>query len=228
MNRKGALYKTRSFELDVKSVAESGIFTGYGSVFGVVDSYSEVVAPGAFKNSLAQLAAKGRSLPILWQHRTGEPIGAWTSLKEDGHGLLGDGELWLDDAQYARIAYKGMQSKSITGLSIGYYVIKSSYNEKTGIRTLEELDLVEVSIVTVPANDEARIDSIKSRIAHGSLPDMPDFEKFLHEAGFSKHQAAQIANRGLKQLLQNEPDNDSASELAALLQHTSNFSLPIL
>jgi len=228
MHRKGAAYKTRAFELDVKSVADSGKFTGYGSVFGVVDSYGEVVAPGAFEKSLADLAAKGRSLPILWQHRTGEPIGSWTSLKEDNRGLLGDGDLWLDDAQYARIAYKGMQSKSITGLSIGYYVIKASYNEKTGIRTLEELDLVEVSIVTVPANDEARIDAIKSHIAHGNLPALSDFERFLREAGFSKTQATVIANRGLKHLLRSESDSDDTNDLATLLQHASAFSLPSL
>ena len=218
--------KIRGFDLDVKAVAVDGTFTGYGSVFGVVDSYNEVVAPGAFANSLATLAEKGRSLPVLWQHRTGEPIGAWTSLKEDGRGLLGSGALWLNEAPNARVAYKGMESKAITGLSIGYYVIKSSYNEKTGIRTLEELDLVECSIVTVPANDEARIDSIKARIAHGALPSLPDFEKLLREAGFSKTQSAVIANRGLAHLLRSESDSDNAAQLAPLIAQANGFSLP--
>lgn len=218
--------KIRGFDLDVKAVAADGTFTGYGSVFGVVDSYNEVVAPGAFANSLAALAEKGRSLPVLWQHRTGEPIGAWTSLKEDGRGLLGSGALWLAEAPNARVAYKGMESKAITGLSIGYYVLKSSYNEKTGIRTLEELDLVECSIVTVPANDEARIDSIKARIAHGALPSLPDFEKLLREAGFSKNQSAVIANRGLAHLLRSESDSDNAAQLAPLIAQANGFSLP--
>ena len=229
MKRKSsAAMKIRGFDLDVKAVAVDGTFTGYGSVFGVVDSYNEVVAPGAFANSLATLAEKGRSLPVLWQHRTGEPIGAWTSLKEDGRGLLGSGALWLNEAPNARVAYKGMESKAITGLSIGYYVIKSSYNEKTGIRTLEELDLVECSIVTVPANDEARIDSIKARIAHGALPSLPDFEKLLREAGFSKTQSAVIANRGLAHLLRSESDSDSdnAAQLAPLIAQANGFSLP--
>lgn len=228
MIRKNAAFKTRTFDLDVKAVAESGTFTGYGSVFGVVDSYGEVVAPGAFKNSLAALAEKGRSLPVLWQHRTWEPIGDWTSLKEDDHGLQGEGCLWLEDAINARVAYRGMKSKSITGLSIGYYVIRASYNEKTGIRTLEELELVEVSIVTVPANDDARIDAIKSQIAHGTLPQLSDFEKFLREAGFSKTQATVIANRGLKHLLQSESASTDANELAALTAQIGNFSLPRL
>lgn len=227
MNRKNAAFKIRSFDLDVKAVSESGVFTGYGSVFGVVDSYNEVVAPGAFKASLEELAASGRAIPILWQHRTGEPIGAWTSLKEDARGLLGDGDLWLDEAPYARLAYKGMQTKTITGLSIGYYVRRSSYDEKTGIRTLLELELVEISIVTTPANDDARVETIKSRIARGDLPDVSDFEEFLVGAGFSKSQSAVIANRGLKHLHRSDAGADEKSDIAALVQQANKFSLPI-
>jgi uncharacterized protein len=231
MHHKNTHMKIRGFDLDVKSVAEDGTFTGYGSVFNVIDSYNEVVAAGAFKNSLMTLVEKGRSLPILWQHRTGEPIGAWESLKEDAHGLLGKGTLWLEGASNARIAYKGMQSRAITGLSIGYYVKASSYNETTGIRTLEEVELVECSIVTVPANDEARINTIKAHIAHGLLPNLPDFEKLLREAGFSKTQAAVIANRGLKHLLRNESDSventsDFANLIAPLIQQSNEFTLP--
>ncbi|HID8755341.1 TPA: HK97 family phage prohead protease, partial [Klebsiella pneumoniae] len=73
--------------------------------------------------------------------------------------------------------------RAITGLSIGYYVRESNYDEKTRIRTLTKLDLVEISIVTVPANDDARIDVIKSKLSHGDLPSLPEFEKFLREAG---------------------------------------------
>lgn len=228
MKHKSAAYKVRSFDLDIKAVTEKGTFTGYGSVFGVVDSYNEVVAPGAFKSSLDELAASGRSLPILWQHRSGEPIGSWSNLKEDAHGLYGDGELWMDEAAYARVAYRGMATRSITGLSIGYYVRRSSYDEKTGIRTLLEVELVEISIVTTPANDEARVDAIKSRIAHGGLPDLPDFEKFLREAGFSKSQSAVIANRGLKHLLGSESHSDDASSLAAVVQQANSFILPTI
>lgn len=230
MNHKSAAFKTRAFEWDTKAVSDDGLFSGYGSVFDVVDSYNEVVAPGAFTNSLAELKAKGRALPILWQHRTGDPIGDWQAMSEDSIGLKGEGALWLEDAPYARIAYRGMKSRAITGLSIGYYVLKSSYNEKTWIRTLEEVELVECSIVTVPANDEARIDAIKARIAHGALPDLPDFEKLLREAGFSKTQAAVIANRGLKHLLRSESASDSASEkaahLAPLIAQANAFCLP--
>ena len=213
----------------IKAVSEDGLFSGYGSVFGVVDSYNEVVAPGAFLESIEDARAKNRTFPVLWQHRTGEPIGSWdiNSLKEDDYGLLGAGELWLADAPYARIAYRGMQTRSITGLSIGYYVRESTFDEKTRIRTLTKLDLIEISIVTVPANDEARTDTIKSKLAQGGLPSMPEFELLLREAGFSKSQSAVIANRGLQHLLRSESESDLAAiEIVEALKSRPTLSLP--
>lgn len=219
MNRKSASIQYRAFDYEVKAVNEKGLFSGYASVFGVLDSYNEIVAPGAFIESLAQTRAKSRSLPILWQHRTAEPIGDWKmeSLKEDSHGLIGDGALWLEDAPYARIAHRGMSTRSITGLSIGYYVRDSAFDEKTRIRTLRQLDLVEISIVTTPANDDARVDMVKSKLAHGGLPSLPEFEQLLREAGFSKTQAAVIANRGLKHLLHRGEPGGQSGEVASLL-----------
>lgn len=210
----------RSFDYDVKAANDDGTFSGYGSVFGVIDSYNEIVAPGAFAASLAETKGKGRSLPVLWQHRSGEPIGDWdmSTLIEDSYGLKGDGQLWLEEAPYARIAHRGMKSRAITGLSIGYFVRDESYDQKTGIVTLKRLDLVEISIVTTPANDEARIDAIKAKLAHGGLPSLPEFEHYLREAGFSKTQATVIAGRGLKHLLErSDSARDTATDVAKAL-----------
>ncbi len=228
MKHKAAAMQIRSFDYEVKAVSDDGLFSGYGSVFGNVDSYGEVVVPGAFADSLAETRAKGRTFPTLWQHRSGEPIGNWDmdSLKEDDHGLFGSGNLWLEDAPYAKLAYRGMQTKSITGLSIGYYVRESNFDEKTRIRTLEKLDLIEISIVTNPANEDARIDAVKAMIAHGTLPSLKEFEQILREAGFSKSQSAVIANRGLSHLLRSESEGKANTE--ALIKQIEGFSLPKL
>lgn len=208
MRHKSTAMQVRSFDYQVKAVSDDGLFSGYGSVFGNVDSYNEVVASGAFADSLAETRSKGRTFPVLWQHRSGEPIGNWDieSLKEDDHGLFGKGELWLDEAPYAKVAYRGMQSKSITGLSIGYYVREDSFDEKTRIRTLKRVDLVEISVVTAPANDDARIDAVKAIIAQGGLPSLKEFEQILRESGFSRSQSTIIANRGLAHLLQSDSE----------------------
>ena len=49
MYRKNAAMKVKAFDFDIKAVNDDGLFSGYGSVFGVVDSYNEIVAPGAGK-----------------------------------------------------------------------------------------------------------------------------------------------------------------------------------
>lgn len=230
MHFKHANLKVRDFDLEVKSVGDDGKFSGYGSVFGVVDSYQEIVAPGAFTESLGDLRAKGRPVPVLWQHRSSSPIGIWDSLSEDAKGLYGDGRLLIGDVSQAKEAHALMKAGAVSGLSIGYWVRESSFDEKTGIRTLTKLDLVEISLVTFPANDDARIDAVKMKLAHGGLPTLPEFEGVLREAGFSKTQAAVIANRGLKHLLdRSESEGAGDTEAAkALIQHLGSFSLPTL
>jgi HK97 family phage prohead protease len=224
--------KVRDFDLSIKAstVADDGTFEGYGSVFGVVDSYNEVVAPGAFTESLAELAAKGRTVPVLWQHRQDQPIGVYEAITEDDTGLLVKGRLLIAEVAQAKEAHALMKAGAVTGLSIGYWVRASSYDEKTGIRTLEKLDLVEVSLVTFPANDDARVEAVKFKLAHGQLPNIREFEKLLREAGFSKSQAKVVASHGLSELLQREAEGDPATKeaLSALSHELASFSLPSL
>lgn len=219
-------YLTKSVELELKSLTDEGKFSGYGSVFGNVDKGGDVVEAGAFGKSLDTWRKSGRTVPVLWQHKTDEPIGSWDDLKEDNHGLLGDANLWLEDAPYARIAQKGMKSKTITGLSIGYRIKRDSFDKKTGITTLHELDLVEISVVTNPMNDAARVADVKSMIEAGTLPTLREFEEFLRDAGgFSKSQAEKIATHGLQQLLRGDPGSAKGDEVA--LRALREFQLSI-
>lgn len=217
-------YLTKSVELEVKSLSDTGQFTGYGSVFNVVDKGGDIVMPGAFEDSLKTWKKSGRQVPVLWQHQTDQPIGSWPDLKEDDHGLLGDAELWLEEAPYARLAHKGMKTKTITGLSIGYRVKEHSIDADTGVYSLQKLDLVEISVVTNPMNDDARVADVKSMIKSGGLPTLREFEDFLREAGFTKSQAVAVANGGLSKLLRGEPGNAKGDE-AELLRMLREYKL---
>lgn len=223
MKRKdsGAL-QHKTFAFKTEDVKEDGTFSGYGSVFGNIDSYRDIVEPGAFAESLKMLKASGDPLPALWQHNPNWPIGGYTDLKEDSRGLLVTGFLLKDEVQQAREAYALMKARIVKGLSIGYYVIDDTYNEKTNITHLKTLDLREISPVTFPANTAAQVDSVKSAMSlmlkTGQLPGIKDFEDFLREAGFSKTQAVAIANGGLVKLLRGEPGNDSGDEILAALR----------
>lgn len=217
MQRKDRSLKHKEFAFKADTVNDDGSFTGYASVFGTVDSYREIVAPGAFLESLKAIKASGDPLPALWQHRSAEPVGGYDVLEEDERGLKVSGWLLKDEIEKAREAYALMKRRVVKGLSIGYYVLEDSFNEKDRVRTLKKLDLVEISIVTFPANPDAQIDSIKSKLAHGALPTLPQFEQLLREAGFSKSQAAVIANRGLKHLLLRSESGSERGEIADLI-----------
>lgn len=223
MKRKDAgilLHKNFAFKAD--SVAEDGTFTGYGSVFGNVDSYKEIVVPGAFSKSLKDIRDSGDPLPMLWNHKSDEPIGGYTSLEEDARGLKVSGFIMINDVARAREVHALMKRRVVKGLSIGYYTIASSYNEKTDVRSLIELDLREVSPVTFPANVEAEVESVKSAIAgilqRGQLPGIKQFEELLREVGFSKSQAAAVANGGLSKLSRSESGGEKGDEILAALR----------
>ncbi len=87
--------KTRDFAFELKSLQSDGVFEGYGSVFGAVDSYDEIVAPGAFSETLATHKAQGTLPALLWQHRSGERCGVYTGMYEDNIGRIVFGQLAL-------------------------------------------------------------------------------------------------------------------------------------
>jgi uncharacterized protein len=212
----------KHFAFKAESVNDDGTFSGYGSVFGNVDSYDEIVAPGAFAKSLETIKAAGDPLPVLWQHNPNEPIGGYSALDEDEYGLKVSGFLLKDTVAKAAEAYSLMKARVVKGLSIGYYVRADSFDQKTGIRTLNELDLREISVVTFPANEAAQIENVKAAIGvmlkAGQLPSLRIFEEFLREAGFSKSQAVAIANGGLQALSRGEPGSEKGEDLLAALR----------
>lgn len=196
---------------------EPGTFEGYGSVFGVLDCYNDIVAPGAFTDSLAATAAAGRTVPVLWQHKMSSPIGVYTSLEQDQIGLKVAGKLAVPDVQKANEALALMKMGAITDMSIGYYTRAASMDEKTGINTLTKLDLVEVSLVTLGANPSAQISAVKSRIESGDFLTFREFEELLREQGFSRSAAADIADRGYKSYAARESADKTAAELLSIL-----------
>src|SRR5574343_542957 len=164
---------------EVKTVDDNGTFTGYGSIFGVVDSYYDVVAPGAFTDSLQALAAQNKKPAMLWQHRSAEPIGVYPVMKEDGVVLYLEGKLTMQVARAVE-AHALLKDGAISGLSIGFVTREDSYDRATGIRTLKRVDLWEVSLVTFPANDAARITGVKAQLAE--IQSIRDAEAWLRDA----------------------------------------------
>lgn len=196
--------------LQVKSVSDAGVVVGYGSTFGgEPDSYGDIIEKGAFADSLAEHRKNGTMPLMLWGHNASDvPIGDWTEAKEDDRGLYLEGKIDLEDPLGARV-HRAMKRGSVKGLSIGFDVKSKRFDEdKPGIRFLEKLGLWEVSPVNFPANTNAQLVSVKNIRADG-LPSLPEFERFLREAGFSKSEATAITSKGLTHLLRSESGSDT-------------------
>lgn len=201
-------------QLKIKSVSETGEFSGYGSVFGVKDSYQDIVIKGAFNKSLATWAEKGVLPALLWQHDTAEPIGVYTKMEEDENGLYVEGRLLIDDDPLAKRAHAHLKAGSLSGLSIGYNLKDYEYDREKEAFILKEIDLWEVSLVTFPSNDQARIDDVKHALNVGEIPSPRDFEKALRDVGLSQNQAKRLMADGYKGL--RDVDQDGTRLLETL------------
>ena len=208
--------KRLDISFEIKSISDSGAFTGYGSVFGVKDSYSDIVIKGAFTNSLNQWKEKGRLPALLWQHKTDEPIGYYTKMVEDDNGLYVEGQLLIDDDPLAKRAYAHMKAKSLSGLSIGYVLNDYDYDSEKGAFILRDIDLWEVSVVTFPANDEARIDNVKSIFESGDIPPPKEIERVLRDVGLSRTQSKAFMAEGYSSLKQRDVSNSEENALNIL------------
>ncbi|QYO77943.1 HK97 family phage prohead protease [Devosia salina] len=130
-----------------------GRFAGYASVFSRLDSGGDIVLPGAFAKSLVR--RRGR-IRLLFQHDPKEPVGTWESMGEDSHGLFVTGRL-VPGVPRSDALKRLIGNGALDGLSIGFRTVKAS--RRDGNRLLHEIDLYEVSIVTFPMMEEARIAS---------------------------------------------------------------------
>ena len=198
-----------SFE--IKEVSSSGTFCGYGSVYSVIDQGDDIVMPGAFTKSLADLYIKKQMPAMLWQHRVAEPIGAYTSVKDDESGLFVEGKLALKTQRGAE-AFELMQMKAISGLSIGFITNDADFNAKTGIRTIKSADLYEISLVTFPMNDAARVSAVKSI---SEIGDLTSAENYLRDAGGLSRREAKTFISTLKALSLRKA-GDESEELKAI------------
>lgn len=187
----------RAYRLDIKAVGDDGTVEGYGSVFGVKDSYDDVIAGGAFSTSLAAHKAEGTMPAMLWQHDSDQPIGCWSDMTEDSKGLKVKGLLALDTVR-GKEAHALLKMGALNGLSIGFVSKQWAYDRDTDVRTLTEIDLWEVSLVTFPANGKARITSIKGVVNEITKPS--DAERWLRDAApdVSKSDATAFVSRVMR------------------------------
>lgn len=222
MNRLACLL--REVKLASAESAEAMTFSGYGAVFGNVDSYGDVIEPGAFSAFLADVKNGKQNWPAMLSQHGGwgmnaddmTPVGVWTEIAEDGTGLKVTGKLAETPRGKELYALMKMEPRpAIDGMSIGYIAKEWEPRSKPDDprRKLKRIDLIEISPVTFPANGKARVASVKSL---EELSSMSEIETFLREAGgFSRNEAKALIAR-IKSASPRDAEDDLAQLTAAL------------
>jgi Escherichia/Staphylococcus phage prohead protease len=183
----GTMNQQLDVKLEIKALSKRE-FEGHGSTFGNVDLGDDIVMPGAFKRSLAE-HRKGGVLPqMFWMHRPEQVPGKWLEMQEDSKGLLVKGvlaETPLGDEMHTLL-----QMKAVRGLSIGFRTKDQDF-DKDGHRLLKEVDLWEVSLVSLAMNPLAQVSAMKSRLSSDGeyVPTEREFEQRLREVGCSRNVA---------------------------------------
>lgn len=118
---------------------------GHASLWGVADLNGDVVAKGAFADSLARTGAAG--VRMLHQHEERAVVGVWDEMVEDERGLFVRGRIF-DWSAEARFAQALSRAGALDGLSIGFRTAKARRDGR--LRVQSRVELWEVSLVTFP------------------------------------------------------------------------------
>lgn len=215
-------HKVLHRRMEIKSVNEDGVFSGYASVFGNVDLGGDIVERGAFSRADMELTKDGM-IRICDHHSLRSIIGK-ASVEQDDVGLAFEGQLLLGLAA-AREAHIKMKAHVLDGMSIGYESLEDEMMN-SGVRKLKRLKLMEISVVTFGMNPLARIEAVKERARQ--CTNIREYESLLREeCGFSNSQAKLLASGGWK-ALQQARDESGAEEgdaaLDGLLSYVKSIS----
>jgi HK97 family phage prohead protease len=194
------------------SNAAQGAFAGLASTFGL-DRQGDMIEPGAFDATLADWSTRNFAIPLLWQHDQGQPLGAISTASAAADGLRVSGQIVTTTPGGAHAHALAMAGS--LSMSIGYTVPAGKARTVNGVRHLSAIDLHEISLVSVPANPDARITEIKSAAQCRSIR---EFEALARDAlGLSSRDAKAVASKAWP-VLQRDADG----------QHRDGGSLEIV
>lgn len=139
------------------SAADGGDISGIAWPFATPDRVGDVIEKGAF-------ASASLPLPMLFGHDMNDPIGVWETAVEEEDGLHMKGRLLVEDVERAREVRALVRAGAVRGLSIGF-INRKSFPRTGGGRTIKKLELMEVSLVTIPSHPGARVTSAKDAVS---------------------------------------------------------------
>lgn len=225
IENKKIIYMGKSFPFELSETKEItkdnkqyGIIKGYASTYGNRDRGGDIIAEGAFKNSIERHKKTNRPIRMLFQHDTQQIIGGYPidDVIDDTHGLFVTGKINLD-TQKGKEAYALAKQGVLTDLSIGFSVNEDGYDADTDSRVFKDLELWEISPVSEPMNPQANIVSVKNKVVKEDkefpqIESMKDVESCLKDSGLSSNQRKILISKIKEFSVDNRDDCDQESK----------------
>ena len=235
-------YKNFKFEIkEIKAEDDNFFrFKGAASTFEDMDRGQDIIENGSFLKSLKKIKPV-----LLWQHKMSEPLGVLDEIREESKILYVEGRMPKNDDFVLKRVIPQIEIGSIVSMSIGFDIVVSEYDYKTEIRRIKQLDLYEISLVSVPMNPNATISSFKSKeeiktkysnlykkddkninlnVIFDNFNNLKDVSSFLKDFGFSNNETNSLMHN-LKKVIDTKVDTNSfipikvAKEIAELSKH---------
>lgn len=199
-------------QIEVKAnitVDETGEVTGLAWPFGSADRVGDEIQRGAFSKTLPPL-------PMLASHEDSAAVGTWDEITETDEGLIVKGQLLVNDVARAKEVRALIKRGALRGLSIGF-ATRKALPRKGGGRTITDLELLEISIVAVPAHPGARITSSKgnSMTEQTETPDFKALEAKMTDIEKKADQAPLISRLDKLEAKMNRPNGGADEEKEA-------------
>lgn len=190
-----------------------GTIYGCASVYDVVDEYGDIIRNGAYDGVLSS----GVLPKMFFNHLSYDsvPIGVWLKMWSDAKGLWVKGRINLE-LEKGREVYSAIKQGAVDGLSVCIDVSESE-TDSSKHRIITEVVLVpEISICTFPANHDARLTDVKSKL--DKIKSLSDYEKILRDAGLSKSEATAFVSSIKKSVLLERDASNKIDELYSLIK----------
>ncbi|MFE7378534.1 HK97 family phage prohead protease [Bacillus thuringiensis] len=164
--------ETRTFDitkLNTRDATEEqpSLITGYAAVFNSKTSiggwFDEIIAPGAFARALSENGDIRALFNHNWDNVLGRTKSGTLRLEEDGKGLKFEVE--LPNTSTGRDLAESMSRGDINQCSFGFWVTEEDwdYNVEPALRTVKEVELYEISVVSIPAYDDTEASLVRGK-----------------------------------------------------------------
>lgn len=191
-------HKAQALEIKADTLVDTPeycMFTGYAATFGNEDLVGDIIEKGAFAEGLRTK----NKYPLYWDHSSKEMIGSVT-VAEDANGL------WVSEGRVNKGTSRGkdvaalLKGGDLGTMSIGYFVKDYNYEKPTDegsftVRRLKSVELREVSLVSDPANPQAKVASVKSLEEIREAKSLAEIEDVLRDHGVSREGAKALISK---------------------------------